>query len=254
MVNSLFKKDVSPLVKQENIQSVLKPQVESKTKKVSRVLVIILLLLAVGGVGGSLYFYNKYRSLKIDPNIEAKKITESLVKELGELMELPKEETPTVATISDKEKLTNQPFFKMAENGDVLFAYTSSMKAILYRPSTKKIINVAPITINQTEDNSVGVKQGAQASAMKVAYYNGTDIVGLSVNTEKIVKSKFPTAESVSLTNAVKKDYVGTLVVDISKKFSQQAGDIAALLKGKIGNMPPGETAPNADILIISGK
>ena len=75
-------------------------------------------------------------------------------------MELPEGETPTVATISDKEKLTGQPFFKSPENGDILFAYTTAMKAILYRPSTNKIINVAPITINQTQDVSPAMKKG----------------------------------------------------------------------------------------------
>lgn len=74
-------------------------------------------------------------------------------------MELPKEETPTIATISDKEKLKGQVFFDAAENGDVLFAYTTAMKAILYRPSTNKIINVAPIAINPGQDLTPGTKK-----------------------------------------------------------------------------------------------
>jgi hypothetical protein len=82
-------------------------------------------------------------------------------------MELPVGETPTVATISDKEKLKDQPFFKMAENGDILFAYTTAMQAILYRPSTNKIINVAPITINQAKDVTAGVKNTESTDAGK---------------------------------------------------------------------------------------
>lgn len=113
---------------------------------------IIIILIALFGIYGSLHYYNKYKALTTDPNIEAKKETDRLVSILGKIIELPKDETPTVATISDKDKLKEQTFFTQAENGDILFAYTTSMKAILYRPSTNKIINVAPININQSPD------------------------------------------------------------------------------------------------------
>jgi hypothetical protein len=119
----------------------------------------ILLIVAVLGVYGSLHFYGKYQSLKANPNAEAEKETKKLVGVLSTLMELPQNETPTVATISDKEKLKGQAFFDKAENGDILFAYTNSMKAILYRPSVNKIINVAPITINQPQNINEGVER-----------------------------------------------------------------------------------------------
>ncbi len=43
--------------------------------------------------------------------------------------------------------------------GDVLFAYTTSMEAILWRPSTNKIINVAPISINSAQNLNQGTKK-----------------------------------------------------------------------------------------------
>lgn len=113
---------------------------------------IFIILVAILGSYGSFHYYNKYQSLKVNPNAEADQQTAKLLSALGNLMELPKGETPTVATISDKDKLAGQAFFSNALNGDILFAYTTSMKAILYRPSTNKIINVAPISINQTQD------------------------------------------------------------------------------------------------------
>ncbi len=123
-----------------------------------RVLLIILVLVAICGVYGSVYFYKKYQTLKVDPTIEAQKETTRLVEVLGKLMELPTGENPTVATISDKEKLKGQTFFTNAENGDILFAYTTAMQAILYRPSTNKIVNVAPISINSSQ-NLTGTSQ-----------------------------------------------------------------------------------------------
>ena len=143
-----------------------------KKTKMRKLLSIIIILIAIFGVYGSFHYYNKYQSLKVNPNAEAEKETKRLVGVLGALMELPQGETPTVATISDKEKLKGQAFFDKAENGDILFAYTNSMKAILYRPSTNKIINVAPITINQQQDLNQGTQPQANISippALKTA-------------------------------------------------------------------------------------
>jgi len=116
--------------------------------KIKKIIFLIIIIIAIGGIYGTVHFYNKYKSLTVDANAKAQEETKKLVNTLGRLIELPKDEMPTVATISDISKLKGQTFFSSAKNGDILFAYTASMKAILYRPSTNKIINVAPITIN----------------------------------------------------------------------------------------------------------
>ncbi len=222
---------------------------------IKRSLIFLLIITAVLGVGGSYYFYGKYQAIKANPNLEAQKETEALVLTLGKLMELPINEIPTIATISDREKLKDQPFFRAAENGDKLFAYNTSMIAILYRPRTNKIINVAPITINQPQGSVQGVKQNASApTLLRIAYYNGSETVGLSGLAEKAVQEKYPNYQTSTLTNASKKDYKGTFVVDLSGKHSKEASDLANLLNGKVGPLPQGETSPNADILIISGQ
>lgn len=136
----------------------------TKKIKLKRFVVFLLILVALAGVGGSYYFYQKYTALKANPEAVAKKETDALVAEVAKLMELPKDEAPTVAVISDKEKLKDQVFFNAAQNGDVLLAYTTAMKAILYRPSTNKIVNVAPISINESQDLSQGTKSKATSS------------------------------------------------------------------------------------------
>ena len=114
-----------------------------------RTLLSVLVLLAIGGIVTSVYYYQQYQEAKKNPNLEMQKESRNLIDALGQLMELPTDETPTIATITDKEKLRDQPFFARAENGDKLFAYTKAMQAILFRPSINKIINIAPITISQ---------------------------------------------------------------------------------------------------------
>jgi hypothetical protein len=132
-----------------------------------RISLIILVIVAVLGVYFSFHYYNKYRDLKTNPDSEVSAETQKLVSVLGKLMELPQGELPTIATISDKDKLKDQIFFAKAENGDILFAYTTAMKAILYRPSTNKIINVAPISINQPQDLTSTTKKVTATSTKK---------------------------------------------------------------------------------------
>lgn len=121
---------------------------EEKKKK-SPVILIVAVVLILAGVVGTYYFYTKYNELKNDPTIVATEELETITSKVGELMELPTDETPSLATVEDKDALANQEFFNTSENGDKLLIYTNAKLAILYRPSTKKIIKVAPLYIDE---------------------------------------------------------------------------------------------------------
>ena len=71
-----------------------------------------------------------------------------VVEEVGKLIVLPEGEEPTLATITDKEKLKDVSFFSKAENDDKVLIYVNARKAFLYRPSTQKIIEVATLNLN----------------------------------------------------------------------------------------------------------
>lgn len=72
-----------------------------------------------------------------------------LMEEVGKIIILP-DEKPSIITVLDKEALSDQDFFKNAENGDKVLVFTENKKAILYRPSTKVIIEVAPLFIDES--------------------------------------------------------------------------------------------------------
>lgn len=76
-------------------------------------------------------------------NLEENK---ALVEKVGDLIILPKDETPTIATVNDLEKLKSQPFFANAELGDKVLIYAKAKKAILYRPSRNLIVELAPLS------------------------------------------------------------------------------------------------------------
>ena len=93
------------------------------------------------------YFYRQSSSIKFDPAQAAEKEATDLVAEVGKLILLPAGEEPTIATVSDPEKLRDQPFFAQAKTGDKVLLYTNAKKAYLYDPVAHKILEVAPVNV-----------------------------------------------------------------------------------------------------------
>ena len=107
------------------------------------VLVLGMLLCIALAIAG--YFYYQYRhSAQV---ADAKEIAD-LSQEIGQFMILPEGETPTLATVTDREKLAEQPFFQKAENGDKVLIYRNAKKALLYDPILDKVIMIAPLNID----------------------------------------------------------------------------------------------------------
>lgn len=205
--------------------------------------IIALVLLA----GGYVYRQNqKSQVAKINPQQTAEAEVKKLVVEVGKLMDLPTGENPTIATVTDITKLQDQPFFAKAKNGDKVLIYTNAKKAILYDPTTKKVIDVAPINIGTSS---------AQAASAKVALRNGTKTVGLTTKIEGELKKSMPGLNVVSKENAQASDYEKTTVVLINGPFKDVADNIAKALNTSLGILPAGEIKPgDIDILVILGK
>jgi len=71
-----------------------------------------------------------------------------IVAEVRELIDIPADVEPTVATIVDVELLKQRnPFYEKAKNGDNLIV--TPTRAILYDSKEKKIIDVVPVQIQQ---------------------------------------------------------------------------------------------------------
>jgi len=117
--------------------------------KRSAVLGILVILLLVA-IGAASYFYLQLAELRKNPQKIAQQEVQELVSKVSKLIVLPEGETPTIATVSDPEKLKEQPFFANAKKGDKVLIYTNAKKAILYDPVNNKIVEVAPVNIGGT--------------------------------------------------------------------------------------------------------
>lgn len=120
---------------------------QMKGGKVMKIAGAVAVLVFVLSIAGNAYLFMQYRSLSADPQKQAQQEMRDLVSMVGDLMILPEGEDPTIATVADTEKLKDQAFFASAVVGDKVLLYTTAKKAILYRPSANKIIEVAPINI-----------------------------------------------------------------------------------------------------------
>jgi len=237
-------------------------RVNSKDKKGSGLLVFLLTIMVFVGLFGSIYFYYKYNQVKNNPEVVSQKEVNDVVKSVSKLMILPSEEVPSVATVLDKEKLSNQPFFSNVENGDKLLIFPKAMQAIIYRPGSNKIIKVGPIFIDSAQEGidtdgtseETSLNVDTPKDTLKIAYYNGTSIPNLSAQTESVVQLNHANYSTELVTNASKQDYKKNLVIDLSGTHSTEASNLAKLLNAEVVVLPEAEVRPEADILIISGQ
>lgn len=112
-------------------------QPRSKKYRRLRIILSTLFLLVLVFAGATFYFYNKVRTVS---QAEQPFIAdEEVVALVGKHILLPEGEKPVVANVADVEALKDQPFFRSAQEGDMVLMYTSG-RLILFRPSIEKVI------------------------------------------------------------------------------------------------------------------
>lgn len=211
---------------------------------------IILVSLIGFGVVRFISLQQEVQKLKNSPQAAqeaAKEDVKQLIEKIGKLIAVPKDETPTVATVNDTEKLKSSPFFTNAKKGDRVLIYTTAKKAILYRPTENKIIEVGPI--------SIGTPSGSLApTPVNIVLYNGTTVTGLTKKYETEIKTVVTGGVIVDRDNAVNRELEKTIIIDLKKDKKTQVTQLATSLGIQVSEMPEGEKVPKSgDFLIIVG-
>lgn len=109
---------------------------------------VLLICFLLVGIGVLTYNYiatrNELNRLsRSNQAVSAQQLTEEISKHL-----LLPDERPTLATVSDTEKLKGQEFFKNAENGDKVLIFPKAGRALIYRPSTDQVIEYAKVNLS----------------------------------------------------------------------------------------------------------
>lgn len=251
-MNKTFKKT------SEEEKDIVKKSFNQRISKKIVFVVLAGLLIIVGG--SAFYLVNKNNRLTATNVPLTAEQSQKLIEQVGKLIELPTGEEPILATVSDVSLLPKEPFYERAQNGDRVLIFKSSKMAILYRPSTNKIIKVGTVSISEPEAPSatssaaLGKSDITMQEQITVAILNGTKISGYAKTTGDSLEAKFQNISVVGTGNA-ERDYSKTLVVDVSGKNKSAAQTLVKELSGEIGSLPEGETVPSgADILVILGN
>ena len=222
-----------------------------KPRVIAFTLIGIVVVSLVGfGVVRFIALQKEVQKLKASPQAAqeaAKEDVKQLIEKIGKLIVVPKDETPTVATVTDTEKLKSSPFFTNAQKGDRVLIYTTAKKAILYRPVENKIIEVGPI--------SIGTPSASLApESVNIVLYNGTSVTGLTKKYEAELKTLVKGAVIVDRDNATNRELEKTIIVDLKKDKAAKVAELAQSLGIQVAEMPKDEVTPKSgDFLIIVG-
>lgn len=125
-------------------------------EKIKKLLPFGLGVLLVVSLAGSYYFYSQLQSFKKSSDIVAAKELREVIASVSRLIRLPEDEEPILATVTDPEKLKDQPFFAKSKAGDKVLVYSKTEKAYLYDPVADILVDVGFVSTAGTGDAKSG--------------------------------------------------------------------------------------------------
>ena len=207
-------------------------------RKNSRIsaLTLVLSVLLVGSLAFGGYYFKQFQDLKSVTSKTPEEKNEELIAKINNVIELPKDEDPVVAVVSDEEKFKAEyPVFTSAKKDDSLLLYEKAGQAILYRESENRVIGTA----------TFAVKKGSSVHIIgSVETQNATESTLTEVLANEI---------SVSGKSTPKSSYSSTTVVDLTGQKNDLAQKIANALGATIATaLPSGEeVSEGTEIAVI---
>ncbi|MFA5945921.1 MAG: hypothetical protein WC802_03370 [Patescibacteria group bacterium] len=132
-----------------------------------KIALAVLTAIAIVSIAGNFYLGHKLTALA--KNVAPVDDSAKIITQVGKLIELPDGETPTIAKVDDPEQLKKQGLFQKAQKGDTVLIYPTEKKAILYRSSENKIIEVTSVNVTETLPTKTPAPAPAPVPAPAVA-------------------------------------------------------------------------------------
>lgn len=109
------------------------------------VLVVVLVLVVSGFIYNYLDTKNKLSLLESNSSATTSQDNE-IVQKIRKYFDLPNEE-PEVKTVGDTSQLSKDEFFTRAKKGDKVIVFKQAKRAMLFRPSTGKVIEYTVVNL-----------------------------------------------------------------------------------------------------------
>lgn len=187
---------------------------------------------------------------------------DALVNRVSQMIEIKKDEVPTIATVQDPEvlKQTQPVFYKDAEKGDRLLVWSD--KAVLYSVSKDKLISVmlidpsqmpgSEVTESENTENSTTTVSTIEEEKPVITVLNGTRIAGLAGKMKsKLVDLDIP-VETIG--DAGVKTYDKTVIIKLTDE--EMPATLKALQDAtgaEIAEALANETGAKGDFTVIVG-
>lgn len=149
---------VNPVIVENHVNTAVKP-----TKKRASWVVYVLIVLLVSvltvtailvvrfvqGQNDLAEMQKKLDSMKAQESVSDKSIAEEAKLVVERYIDIGLEEIPSIIVVKDTNILAQQQYFEKVKAGDVILIYTVAKRAVVYRPSTEKVIDLIPLTYSE---------------------------------------------------------------------------------------------------------
>lgn len=256
----------------KRIRKIKLDKIDFHSKKLQTSLVWVAVILPTLILG--IYYYVQYVNaqselLRFRQNPQAAAVYD-LLEKVGTHSQLPKNETPTIATITDADKLKGQPFFARAQNGDKILMYEKTQRTIIYRPLTDKIIETASISISNSQElttseivnpeareitSSQEIAEVENENPIRIVIYNGTGIPGLANSLQQKLNSNFDDFEfTIARVGNALNAYEKTSIYNATQVSTQKIDSLKDYVVAEVLTEEPQENTTGMDVLIIVGR
>jgi hypothetical protein len=75
---------------------------------------------------------------------------------VGRHVILPTDETPALASVTDPAKLSSNSFLKQGKKGDKVLIFAKWKRAIIYRPSEDRVVDIGPVDVEPPGGDTSG--------------------------------------------------------------------------------------------------